>query len=54
MDFPTFYSYFLYSKNWAYLLMFIVLPIYVWYWNVVLFPSKRSDSKNVSGDSCKD
>ena len=30
MEFHTFYDYFLYTKNWAYVL----------YWNTVLFPKK--------------
>lgn len=54
MEFPTFYSYFLYSKNWAYVLMIITLPIYVWYWNVILFPRKPKDGGHVPGDSRKD
>lgn len=42
MEFPTFYSYFLYTKNWAYILMFIVLPVYVAYWNLVLYKGKKN------------
>ena len=41
MEFPTFYSYFLYTKNWAYIIMFVVLPLYVLYWNYILFPDKK-------------
>lgn len=41
MEFPTFYSYFLYTKNWAYIMMIIVLPIFVAYWNLVLYPYKK-------------
>ncbi len=29
MEFPTFYSYFLYTKNWAYIMMIVVLPLSV-------------------------
>lgn len=41
MDFPTFYDYFIYTKNWAYIMMIIVLPLYVFYWNVILFRGKK-------------
>lgn len=41
MDFPNFYSYFLYTKNWAYIMMIIVLPLYVAYWNLVLYSGKK-------------
>lgn len=54
MEFPTFYSYFLYSKNWAYICMILTLPIYVWFWNVLLFPARKKGSGHVSGDSGKD
>ena len=40
MEFHTFYDYFLYTKNWAYVMMFVTLPVYVLYWNTVLFPKK--------------
>ena len=42
MEFHTFYQYFLYTKSWAYVMMFIVLPLYVWYWNFILFPDEKS------------
>ncbi|MDR2819824.1 MAG: hypothetical protein LBB60_04770 [Desulfovibrio sp.] len=41
MEFHIFYDYFLYTKNWAYIMMFIILPVYVLYWNTVLYPSKK-------------
>ncbi len=41
--FETFYSYFLYTKSWAYVLMFIALPTFVAYWNYVLFPMKEKN-----------
>lgn len=41
MEFNTFYQYFLYSKSWAYIMMFVVLPVYVLYWNFVLYPGKK-------------
>lgn len=41
MEFHTFYDYFLYTKSWAYAMMFVVLPLYVVYWNFVLFPKKK-------------
>lgn len=46
MEFPTFYSYFLYTKNWAYLMMFIVLPLYVAYWNIILYRKRRKRKNN--------
>lgn len=45
MDFPTFYSYFLYTKNWAYIMMIIVLPLYVFYWNLILYSPKDKTRK---------
>lgn len=42
MEFPTFYSYFLYTKDWAYIMMIIVLPLYVAYWNLVLYPKGKN------------
>lgn len=41
MEFPTFYSYFLYTKNWAYIMMIVVLPLYVLYWNLILYSGKK-------------
>ena len=46
MEFPTFYSYFLYTKNWAYIMMFVVLPLYVAYWNLVLYKGRKNNGKN--------
>lgn len=40
-SFPTFYDYFLFTKTWAYGLMFVTLPAFVWYWNVILFPCDK-------------
>lgn len=45
MEFPTFYSYFLYTKNLAYIMMFIVLPVYVIYWNLILFRGGKKNKK---------
>lgn len=42
MEFPTFYSYFLYTKNFAYIMMIIVLPLYVLYWNLILYPLRKN------------
>lgn len=42
-SFATFYDYFLFTKTWAYGLMFITLPAFVAYWNIVLFPCKKED-----------
>ena len=44
MEFNTFYQYFLFTKSWAYVMMFVVLPVYVLYWNFVLFPDKNDRS----------
>ncbi len=41
MEFPTFYSYFLYTKTCAYLMMILVLPLYVAYWNLVLYRDRK-------------
>ncbi len=41
MEFPTFYSYFLYTKNWAYIMMIVVLPLYVAYRNLVLYRDRK-------------
>lgn len=41
MEFSTFYQYFLYTKTWAYIMMFLTLPIYVLFWNFVLNPDKK-------------
>ena len=49
MEFHTFYQYFLYTKSWAYVMMFIVLPLYVWYWNFILFPDKKKPDPVTKG-----
>ncbi len=41
--FTTFYEYFLYTKTWAYALMFITLPAFTAYWCFVLFPCKKGE-----------
>ena len=40
-SFPTFYSYFLYTKTWAYALMFLTLPAFVAFWNHILYPDRK-------------
>ena len=42
MEFDNFYQYFLYTKSWAYVMMLCVLPLYVLYWNTILYPAKKS------------
>ena len=42
MEFHTFYDYFLYTKSWAYVMMFVTLPLYVIVWNTLLYPKKGS------------
>lgn len=49
MEFHTFYDYFLYTKSWAYVMMFVVLPLYVVYWNFVLFPRKKGRNGDSKG-----
>ena len=46
MEFHTFYDYFLFTKSWAYVMMFIVLPLYVLYWTFVLFPDKKKGNNS--------
>ena len=46
MEFHTFYDYFLFTKSWAYAMMFVVLPLYVLYWNFVLFPDKKKGNNS--------
>lgn len=46
MEFHTFYDYFLFTKSWAYAMMFVVLPLYVLYWNFVLFPEKKKGNNS--------
>ena len=43
MEFDTFYQYFLYSKSWAYIMMFITLPLFVLVWNTIIYPTKDKD-----------
>lgn len=48
-SFATFYDYFLFTKTWAYGLMFVTLPAFFIFWNVVLFPCKKGECS-----CCKD
>ncbi len=41
MEFNIFYDYFLFTKALAYLMMFFVLPFYVFYWNTTLYPYNK-------------
>ncbi|MDR1855537.1 MAG: hypothetical protein LBR22_00015 [Desulfovibrio sp.] len=38
MEFHTFYDYFVFTKNFAYVAMFLILPLYVVFWTTTLFP----------------
>ncbi len=40
-SFSSFYEYFLYTKTWAYGLMFVALPAFTAYWCFVLYPCKK-------------
>ncbi len=42
-SFSTFYEYFLYTKTWAYGLMFVTLPAFTFYWYCILFSWKDGD-----------
>ncbi len=44
MDFNIFYDYFLFTKSWAYIMMFFTLPYYVFYWNTALYPYKKKEN----------
>lgn len=43
MHFDTFYQFFIYSKNWAYIMMFITLPLFVVFWNTILYPTQDKE-----------
>lgn len=45
MEFQTFYQYFLHTKEWAYLFMFVTLPLYVVFWNLVLYRPGDNDRR---------
>ncbi len=42
-SFSTFYEYFLYTKTWAYGLMFVTLPAFTIFWYCILFPCKKGE-----------
>ncbi|MBO4369343.1 MAG: hypothetical protein J5803_04515 [Desulfovibrio sp.] len=44
MDFNIFYDYFLFTKSWAYIMMFFTLPYYVFYWNTALYPYGKKEN----------
>ena len=43
MEFDTFYQYFIYSKNWAYISIILILPIFALFWNTIIYPTKDKD-----------
>lgn len=43
MEFDTFYQYFIYSKNWAYISIILILPIFAVLWNTLIYPTKDED-----------
>ncbi len=49
MHFDTFYQYFLFSKSWAYLLLFCIPPLFALYWNTVIYPTKDKDVLDLAG-----
>lgn len=53
-SFATFYDYFLFTKTWAYGLMFVTLPAFVAYWNLVLYPCKKEDCECCKEEEKKD
>ena len=47
MHFDTFYQFFIYSKNWAYIMMFITLPLFVVFWNTILYPTQDNEVRAI-------
>ena len=43
MEFDTFYQYFIYSKNWAYISIILILPTFALIWNTIIYPTKDTD-----------
>lgn len=48
--FSTFYDYFLYTKTWAYALIFVALPAFAVFWRYVLFPCDKGERKSEGND----
>ncbi len=49
MEFDTFYQYFIYSKNWAYISIILILPIFALIWNTIIYPTKDKDILSIAG-----
>lgn len=49
MHFDTFYQYFLFSKSWAYISIICILPIFAFFWNTVIYPTKDEDVHRILG-----
>lgn len=49
MEFDTFYQYFIYSKNWAYISIILTLPIFAIIWNTIIYPTKDKDILSIVG-----
>ena len=47
MHFDTFYQFFIYSKNWAYIMMFITLPLFVVFCNKILYPTQDKEVRAI-------
>ncbi len=47
MHFDTFYQYFLFSKNWAYISIILILPVFALYWNTCIYPTKDKEVLNI-------
>ena len=47
MHFDTFYQFFIYSKNWAYIMMFITLPLFVVFWNTILYLTQDKEVRAI-------
>ena len=43
MEFDTFYQYFLYSKNWVYISIILIPPVFAILWNTLIYPTKDED-----------
>ncbi len=50
-SFSTFYEYFLFTKTWAYGLMFVTLPAFTAFWLFVLYPCKKDGECDKDNDN---
>ncbi|MDO5536656.1 MAG: hypothetical protein Q4F72_03910 [Desulfovibrionaceae bacterium] len=50
MHFDTFYQYFLFSKSWAYIAIICILPLFAFFWNTAIYPTKDKDVHRILGN----